>query len=73
MKPFQDVCGEISRKAYTSRRVNRKGKVIFSDVEASRCEVRIWFEPSLKDGVFIGRCPVATHNPVYRTQTPSKW
>ena len=67
MKPFQAECGEISRKGFTSSRWSKKkNKRSEYWVDPTMCEEKIWFEPSLKDGIMVGKCPVATHNPVYR-------
>lgn len=67
MKPFKDVCGVVERKEYVRRSVNkRNGKVRETIVYPKLCENNIWFEPSLKPGIAVGRCSVQTHNPVYK-------
>ena len=67
MKPYQAQCLEVARKGYTSSRWSKKkNKRILSQVEPTLCQEMIWFEPSLQPGIMVGKCPMVTHNPVYR-------
>lgn len=65
MKPFKARCGEIARNGYFSSRLI-KGKRRTVEVHPTECEKEIWFEPSLQPGIAVGKCPISTHNPVYR-------
>lgn len=67
MKPFKAQCLEIAKKGYTSSRWSKKkNRRKEYQVEPVLCQQVIWFQPSLKDGIAVGKCPSETHNPVYR-------
>ena len=65
--PFEAQCLEVVRKGYISKRLsNKRKKHCEIQVEPTLCQNKIWFEQSLKEDYAIGKCPVKTHNPVYR-------
>lgn len=67
MKPFQSQCGAVKRAAYDRPSYDKKRQMsALTHVKALICDETIWFEPSLKPGVFVGRCKWETHNPVYK-------
>lgn len=67
MKPFKAQCGSVERKEYVRESYDhKKHRLRLTTVYAKLCEKDIWFEPSLKEGVWVGRCSVQTHNPVYK-------
>lgn len=67
MQPFKAQCNEVARKEFTRAGWDKKrNKRRITTVKAKLCEEQIWFEPSLKPGIFVGKCKHETHNPVYR-------
>ena len=66
-EPFKDQCNSVVRAAYKRTRYNKKrGFQEEYTVKERRCEEQIWFEPSLHPEIFVGKCGVESHNPVYK-------